>query len=1039
MLGIVVHVPAYAQQYVQVYSANKSTSISPHFEYLWETSEALSIQHVLQDADGFTPLQHSNPNFGMSEHALWLRVNIDNLTDTTEFVVSIAFSQLDFVDFYVVRDDVVQKQSQQGKLQGGQRFRLPAFLFNASVGEPITLYIRVQSDSSSLIVPTSLQSAEAFALTTQLDSIIWGLFYGGLFILAVFNFALFIKVKQLNLLTYIAYITAIVIWHFIWGGHVHLLFLDGQPSVLASHIELIFMLVGVSAGLFTVSFLEIRRYAPKMAYAVWVFIALQILVGVVSALDLLPSNFKNTLMYGIAASAILCYVAAGFEAFFNRLRSAIYFIFAWTILSIGALIGLLSLVGWLPSNTITIYCFQVAVFLEACLFSFALVEKTQNQLQNEIEQATTDLRNNMEVIEEQNARLDIARKDAIKASHIKSQFLANMSHEIRTPLNAILGFGKELERANLAFTENEQVKIVNSAAENLLTIVNDVLDFSKIEAGKLQVNNSPFSPLIVFEELVAIMSKTAHSKGLDFIFDSAPLPDKLISDEIRLKQVLTNLIGNALKFTSKGSVTLSVSAQHRQHGVIDLMFDVKDTGIGISRADRKKLFSAFSQVDDAINRSFQGTGLGLVISQELVRLMNGSIELRSQPGQGSTFSVMVRASHINQRSSFSYPNKVTDLHVVIFDPLPDSRRATSKMLKALGAQVTSVDSLEYLQTLDQEFDFLMVFLPNQSRYSEATVLHCALTIKAKTRIVWYCKQDPLQTRPLFKQGFSTSLSMPATPSRLAQLVAIDSMPVLKRPHKPAISPHRTSGNIAVSTISILAVDDMAMNLSLLDTWFKDTSVTIVKAFSAEEAINHCKQAEFDLILMDVQMPIMDGLEATKIIRKIDKNIGIPIIAVTAHAFKEEQERLLSNGMDDYLPKPLAYDALMKMIKRWHNEPESTTDQSQTPLCWDLAMNRSNQDEQISKQMMKEFLDFLPSAQKAISGAEKDANFTVLSQEIHKLHGASCYTGAPVIQSLSKRLEIHIKLNEHQQALDLLPSLYNAMTEFEEQCVAVLYQ
>jgi two-component system sensor histidine kinase BarA len=988
--------------------------------------------------DEFRAMKDSNPNFGMSEQALWLRVNIDNLTDNTEFVVSITFAQLDFVDFYIVHDDAVQAQSQQGKLQSGQRFRLPAFAFSSPVGESVSLFIRVQSDSSSLIVPTSLQSAESFALSTQIDSIAWGLFYGGLFILAIFNFALFIKVKQLSLIAYITYISAVLIWHFIWGGHVHLLFLNGQPTAFASHTEVIFMLVGVSAGLFTASFLEVSRYAPRMAYAVYVFILTQLVVGAVSALDLLSSGAKNTLVYGVASSAILIYIAAGFEAFFNHLRSAIYFIFAWTILCLGALGGLLSLVGVLPSNNFTIYCFQVAVFLEAGLFSFALMEKTQNQLQNEIEQATTDLRNNMEVIEEQNARLDIARKNAIKASNIKSQFLANMSHEIRTPLNAILGFGKELERANLAFTENEQVKIVNSAAENLLTIVNDVLDFSKIEAGKLQVNNSPFSPLSVFEEMVAIMSKTAHSKGLDFIFDSSPLPDKLISDEIRLKQVLTNLIGNALKFTSKGSVTLSVSAQHRQHGVIDLFFDVKDTGIGISRADRKKLFSAFSQVDDAINRSFQGTGLGLVISQELVRLMNGSIDLRSQPGQGSTFSVMVRASHINQRSSFSYPNKVTDLHVVVFDPLPDSRRATSKMLKALGAQVTSVDSLEYLQTLDQEFDFLMVFLPNQSRYSEATVLHCALTINAKTRIVWYCKQDPLQTRPIFKQGFNTSLSMPATPSRLARLVAIDAMPVLKRPLQKPVQSYRSQNNVHLPEINILAVDDMAMNLSLLDTWLKSTDVTLVKAFSAEEAINHCKQTEFDLILMDVQMPVMDGLEATKIIRKIDKNMGTPIIAVTAHAFKEEQERLLSNGMDDYLPKPLAYDALMKMIKRWHNEPESSANQSQTAVCWNLAMNRSNQDEQISQQMMKEFLDFLPSAQKAISRAEKDANYTVLTQEIHKLHGASCYTGAPVIQSLSKRLEIHLKLNEHQQALDLLPSLYNAMIEFEEECVDVLY-
>ena len=1046
-LGLIIQISAHAQQYVQIYNGNTTTSLNPYFEIMWEPSGPLSIEAVLSNNFDFFAVDRNNPNFGLSDKGLWLRVNIDNLSNSDKLAATTNFSQLDYVDFYLLSGNTVLSKSMQGKVQGNQNFREPTFVFDAPTGTPLTLYVRVQSTSSSLIVPVVVQSQTSMIRHIQFDSIVWGLFYGGLIILAIYNLALFVKVKQVSLLAYIGYIGSVILWQFIWGGHIYLLFPHGQPLWLARHTEIIFVFMGVGAGLFTMTFLETKRHAHRIHYFLPGLIVLQVIIGILSATDVLKPSTKNVLLFGIICLATLSYVAAGFEAFYRRFKPAIYFIFAWTILALGALLGLLALVDVVPANIYTYYCFQAAVFLEAGLFSFALMEKTQNQLQDEIEQATNDLRNNMEVIEEQNARLDIARKDAVKASNIKSQFLANMSHEIRTPLNAILGFGKELEQANLEFTENEQVKIVNSAAENLLTIVNDVLDFSKIEAGKLQVNNSPFSPLEVFEEMVAIMAKTAHSKGLDFIFDSSPLPEKLISDDIRLKQVLTNLIGNALKFTTKGSVSLSVSAKHRKHGVIDLLFEVSDTGIGISRADRKKLFSAFSQVDDAVNRNYQGTGLGLVISQELVRLMNGTIDLRSQPGSGSTFSVMVRASHINQRSSFSYPNKVTNISVVIFDPMPDSRRATAKMLVALGAKVTSVDSLEFLQMIDQDPDFLMIFLPNQSRFSEATVMHCALTLNAKNRIVWYCNQDPLQSRPIFRQGFSTSLSMPATPSRLAQLVAIDSMPVLKRPQKTANSSSSSKRESNLPRLAILAVDDMAMNLSLLETWFTDTSVTLTKALSAEEAIRVCRNTEFDIILMDVQMPVMDGLEASKEIRKIELNLGTPIIAVTAHAFKEEQDRLLANGMDDYLPKPIAYDALIKTLQRWCDitdnteqaSPKITHSEHNQAVSWRLAMTRSHEDEKIAKRMMKEFVAYVPNAQTAISNAAKSENFIVLSQEIHKLHGASCYTGAPIIQTLSEKIEIHLKRKQLEQALTLLPNLYTAISQFEKQSAVFLVE
>ena len=1004
-------------------------AITPKMEYLWETDQRKTLKQILEQDKQFIPYNQTDPNFGFSQSGLWLRAHIDNLSETEEWVVNIEYSQLDYVDFYLIKDGQTIASSMQGKMQADQKLRMPSFDLPLPIGEPMTLYIRAQSQSSSLIIPIRLQSERSHILYSQIDGLAWGVFYGGLIILAIYNFVLYLNVREPSIIAYISYLIAVLVWQFVWGGYIQWIFPNGQPLWFAEHTELIFSAVGLSSSLFTLYFLEAKYNAPKTLPVLKTLIGLQLVLAIIALLGVLPPTMKNTIIYGVGTIALLICITSGFEAFINRFRPAVYFISAWTMLVTGAVVGMLGLIGVLPSNPFTAYCFQVGVFFEASLFSIALMQKSRHQLQSEVEQASNDLINNMELIEEQNARLDIARKDAIKASNIKSQFLANMSHEIRTPLNAIMGFSRELGQAGLSIAQSEQVRIINSAADNLLTIVNDVLDFSKIEAGKLQINNAAFSPLEVFEEMVAIMAKTAHSKNLDFIFYASPLPEKLISDDIRLKQVLTNLIGNALKFTSEGNVCLSVWAQRRQHGVIDLCFRVADTGIGISRNDRKKLFSAFSQVDDALNRSYQGTGLGLVISQELVRLMNGSIELKSQPGVGSTFTVKVRAQQLSPRSTFSFPQTVNNLTVAVFDPSPMSRRATSSMLKDLGASVYAIDSLDYLQSLDIKPDFLMVFLPNNTRYSDITVMHCAISVPAKQRIVWYSTEDPLVKVSLFQESFTKSIGMPATPSRLIQILSSERVSY----NKPVVKP-----TIKLPSIRMLAVDDMSMNLMLIDTWFRDTPIILTQSHSGEDAVKLCQENIYDIILMDVQMPGIDGLQASKEIRKTDLNMGTPIIAVTAHAFREEQDRLLSSGMDDYLPKPIAYDDLLSVIERWCESGEKEA-LSAPNASWQLAMQRANDNEAISRQMMYEFMQLLPDARAALEDAENRLDLDALQQEIHRLHGASCYTGAPVIQSLASHIEGALKKTRKDEAMAKMPALYEAITQFMYESEKVLEQ
>jgi len=1005
LLVVVGYMPsnANAQHIEQLFDEESTLDLSDSLYFLFETDYQLTISDVSRRRNDFLMHPHDNPNFGFRNNGMWLLTTVANVSNEKHWFFSINFSQLDSVDFYLVQDGRVIEQSHQGKAQKEQRFRVPTFRVELTNSNPVDLYIRIESRSSSLIAPLRIQTEPLHSSYFQVDGLLWGFFYGGLLILAIYNLALFFGVREKSLIAYVGYIFAVILWQFVWGGHTHLLFTQGIPSWLVGHSELIFVIIGVSSGIFTMTFLETEKHAPTAHPVINLLLVCQVLTGLVCFIDLLPPIWKNNLVYGVGLVAILSYIYAGFEAFFNKFKPARYFIFAWSMLATGAILGMLSLVGILPSNDFTTYCFQVGVFLEAGLFSYALMEKSRGQLESEVEQATNDLRNNMELIEEQNARLDIARKDAIKASNVKSQFLANMSHEIRTPLNAILGFSKELNNASLPTDQQEQVRIVNTAADNLLIIVNDVLDFSKIEAGKLQINNQPFSPNKLLEEMVTIMAKSSHSKRIEFVFDLNPLPEKLIGDVFRIKQVLNNLLSNALKFTSSGTITFSVSGRSLPHGIHEVNITVEDTGIGISRQDKKKLFNAFSQVDDALNRNYQGTGLGLVISRELVRLMNGDLNLKSVLGQGSTFHVSLRMNQLSQKYALTSSDDWKDKNVVIFDPVPATRRSSANMVSMLGANVTSVESLDYLATLNGQYDFFMATVPVSKMALRDTYLSRFVQFPAQKRILWYSGPEPFAQYPSLSQHFHSQVRMPMTLTKLDSLVHHHATPA-----KNAMQEKINS----LPKARILAVDDMEMNLKLLHTWLDHSPVELTTTISGQDAVNQCQTQEFDLILMDVQMPGMDGLQATREIRKSPLNMGTPIMAVTAHAFKEEQERLLASGMDDYLPKPIELELLINLIKSWcHDiEPGEIVFPS---IDWQLALKRANQNQDTAKEMLDGFVAMLPETIETLSALWDDQDYEGLKTEVHKLHGACCYTGLPRMQHLANETESSLKLGRHK--------------------------
>ena len=996
---------AIAQGDVQLISTNEVIRLSPQFKIFRETDNPLGLFDIKQKLDKFVWQPGDNPNYGFSDKGIWLHTTILNVTENKQWVIDVGFTQLEKVDIYVLLGDEVLGKTSHGKIRINPEYRFPTLKLDLPYAQTIDLYVRLESQSSALIAPVDIQTDAHHKQINFYDNLLWGLFYGGLIMLGLYNLILYVGLRDNSLLAYVGYICSSLIWQFVWGGHLHLLMPSAITIWVSSHTDLIFVIIGTFSGLFTISFLDMSKTAPNSLVYIKICIGLLAILGLLSLLNLLPPVWQSSLVYLSSVIAIATFTYAGFESYSNQFYAARYFIFAWGILAVFALIGILSLTTILPSNFFTAYCFQFGIFIEASLFSLAIMDKSRYQIKQEVEQTTDDLRNNIELVEEQNVRLDIARKEAIAASNVKSKFLANMSHEIRTPLNAILGFSRELHSDSLPPEKQEQVSIINAAADNLLSIVNDVLDFSKIEAGKLKINNHPFSPNEMLEDMVSVMAKSAHLKNLEFIYNLEPLPEKLIGDGYRIKQVLNNLLGNALKFTDHGFVSLSAFGKEQEHGMYELVLKIEDSGIGIGREDQRKLFAAFSQVDDTLTRSYQGTGLGLVICQELVKLMRGELTLQSTPHFGSIFTVTIRVNLLNTHLSLSPDSEWLNKKIIYFDPFPQSRYCGVKILTYFGASVTGVESLAYLKELKQHYDLVFICVPNDKENILPNILEATRHLDADNAVLLFSGIESLSNRSDLSQYFSHQMRLPLTLGKLNSLLrAPEKIPTDKLQQRLASLPRA----------KVLAVDDMEINLRLLTTWLKNTNLQLTLAFSGADAVSQCKDNEFDLILMDVQMPHMDGLEATQQIRQTDLNLGTPIIAVTAHAFKEEQDKLLASGMDDYLPKPINLSDLIDLIKRWCliADPINT---EQLSFDWSVALKRAHQNEDAAKDILQQFVQQLPELVESIEQANQVEDYVEMQAKVHQLHGACCYTGVPAMLTLCSDMEGALKLKQIELA------------------------
>ncbi|WP_068828484.1 hybrid sensor histidine kinase/response regulator [Pseudomonas sp. BMS12] len=876
-------------------------SLAPYVGYYEDRAGSLDAATVLNLADSaFKPVHGDNANLGKNASVWWFKVRLANSRpQPLAGFLEVNYALLDHLDLFVPgQDGQLQHQRSGDTFAFDQRpVRVRNFWFPLELppGDN-TLLLRVES-SSTIFVPLYFSTYAASAAAQETLTSFNGAYYGVLFAMFVYNLFLFVSLRERAYFWYLVYIFNVGLLATSIDGLLFKLLPD-QVALQSVSIYILMFLHSLTAMQFSRHFLSLPQHFPRLDRGMRLLMLGT--VGCLLSVPLIGMAAWSILSSLVVLGTSLCLLLAGIYAWRSGLRHGSYYVLAWSVLLVAFMLVTSASLGTEFFGIYSSAIVKAGVAIELLTLSLGLADR-------------------INMLKEEGYRSREAASRADLENQAKSRFLAKMSHEIRTPLNGVLGMLQLLRGTPLDSHQRVYVETISSSGNTLMTVINDILDYARIESGKLNLEQIDFDLEQLLSETLMLFSAQAVEKRLRlYIRVEGGVPQCISGDPTRLKQVLMNLLGNAMKFTEQGHVALTVSRRSDSHGHAHLVFAVADSGIGISESTRSQLFKSFSQGDSSTTRRYGGSGLGLAICKELVELMGGGIEVQSTPGQGSRFAFDIplqAASSSDEELAKLLANQTALLCSMDSQGLD----CLGHLLGRWGMRTQHCRDPERLRKDLDEFTAppLLVLMEPWPGLGSHCLDNLRPYLQPGQRILLLNAAGQHQALPdsqgLYLHSLPLPLSLVALRASLHELYS-------ERQALPTSS-NATASQTPGQTPCILVAEDNKVNQQVVQGMLKSRGYQVRLVGDGQSVVDEYRRNPnaIQLILMDCEMPELDGLEATRQIRRLEYNrqlAAVPIIALTAHILDEHRQRSLQAGMNDFLGKPLDSQQLFALLDHY---------------------------------------------------------------------------------------------------------------------------